>query len=140
MPQDISTPSHGPWRKCCTSLTNTIDKLSALRSLLLLEIVLASQRLKSRTKGKDTPSHGSLGAVPPSWTATMGEDELGHFGYLLEKVAKQFLQGEAPDDEVVCIIVGTNVRSFNIYSSVGGVILSLSMGACRNKLRSAPTN
>jgi hypothetical protein len=66
----------------------------------------------------------------------MGEDELGHFGYLLEKVAKQFLQGEAPHDEVFSIITVTDVWLFNIYSNVGGAILCLSMGASKNKSRS----
>jgi hypothetical protein len=67
----------------------------------------------------------------------MGEDELGHFGYLLEKVAKQFLRGEAPHDEVFSKITVTDVWLFNIYSTVGGAILWLWMGASKNKSRSS---
>jgi hypothetical protein len=70
----------------------------------------------------------------------MGEDELGHFGYLLEKVAKQFLQSETPPDEVFSTITVTDVWLFNIYSTVGGAILYLSMGAFKNKSRSSLKN
>jgi len=70
----------------------------------------------------------------------MGEDELGHFGYLLEKVSKQFLQGEAPPDEVFSKITVADVWLFNIYSSVGGAILCMSKGASKNKSRSSLKN
>ena len=139
IPKEISICSHRPWKNCCTSLTNVIAKLNDLR-ILLLEIALASQSRKFRSRGKDVALCHSAGPGSRSWTPVMGEDELGHFGYLLEKVAKQFLQGEAPPDEVFSKITVADVWLFNIYSSVGGAILCMSKGASKNKSRSSLKN
>src|SRR5277367_3446805 len=135
MSQEIPIRSRRPWRKCCTFSTNAIEKLNALR-VLLLEMALASRRHKVRAQGHDAPAFRSPGSMG-SWTAVMGEEELGHFGYLLEKVAKQFLQGETPHDEVFHIITVTDVWSFNIYLNVGGAISCLPMRVSKNKSRCA---
>lgn len=118
MPQEISTLPRATQCKGSQSLMKTIDKIHSFH-VQLLEMARASKRGKTK--------HNASDSAPPdrtSWMSVMGEAEMGHFGFLLEKVSKQILQGDDPADEVLAMVLltGANVWWFNMYSIVGSPI------------------